>query len=354
VIQVKALFARFALEPEPPVSRNASGDRVVADRIAQAGQIGSATTADVANWPFEQRLKVTLEMALPKLGPEVRAQLLALITPEAIAIMAGVLVAWIVSHLFAIGEIFDIILLVAGVAAIGYSIFTGMDHLYLFATGTYNARSLPDLDAAAGHFAKAVGILGIQAVLAVLFRGRPYGRREPAGPPPPTTPGFRYTPTLTWTKKLPAGMGETSFYGDILVSSKGSAINSRLVALYHEQVHRWFAPKLYLMRNFRADCATGSYVNSSLWRYITEMLAEGISQGRVYGFRRFFVGFGFPVKNGYLYLLREGADPRYFEVGELAGRGFIPELAGLLVSGVVIDMPFQLRHSQSAPSPPRQ
>ncbi len=95
--------------------------------------------------------------------------------------MAGVLVAWIVSHLFAIGEIFDIILLVAGVAAIGYSIFTGMDHLYLFATGAYNARSLPDLDAAADHFAKAVGILGIQAVLAVLFRGRPYGRRETRG-----------------------------------------------------------------------------------------------------------------------------------------------------------------------------
>ncbi len=162
VIQVKALFARFALEPEPPVSRSASGDRAVAD------------------------------------------------------------------HLFAIGEIFDIILLVAGVAAIGYSIFTGMDHLYLFATGAYNARSLPALDAAADHFAKAVGILGIQAVLAVLFRGRPYGRREPAGPPPPPTPGFRYTPTLTWTKKLAAGQGETSFWWRYITSRciAGSRLSS--------------------------------------------------------------------------------------------------------------------------------
>jgi hypothetical protein len=317
----------------------------VSDPISQAGQIGSAATADVANWPFEQRLKVTLERA--RLGPEVRAQLQAVVSAESLAIMAGVLVAWVVSHAVGIGEVIDVILLTVGVVAIGFSIFKGLDHLYLFATGAYNARSLPDLDAAADHFAKAVAILGVQAVLAVLFRGRPYGRREPVPLPPPPTPGFRYRPTLTWSKKLAAGQGETTFYGDILVSSKGSAINSRLVALYHEQVHRWFMPKLYLMRNFRVECATGSYVNSSLWRYIMEMLAEGISQGRVYGFRQFFAGFGFPVQNGYLYLVRAGANPLYFD--GLAGRGLIPEGAGLLVSGAVMTVAVELWHSQSAP-----
>jgi hypothetical protein len=277
----------------------------------------------------------------------VRAQLQAVISAESLAIMAGVLVAWFASHAIGIGEIIDVILLTVGVVAIGFSIFKGLDHLYLFATGAYNARSMPDLDAAADHFAKAIAILGVQAVLAVLFRGRPYGRREPVPPPPPPTPGFRYRPTLTWTKKLAAGQGETTFYGDIMVSSKGSAINSRLVALYHEQVHRWFMPKLYVMRNFRVECATGSYVNSSLWRYIMEMLAEGISQGRVYGFQQFFVGFGFPVQNGYLYLVRAGANPLYFD--GLAGRGLIPEGAGLLVSGSVLTMPVELWHSSSAP-----
>ncbi len=222
-----------------------------------------------------------------------RAQLQAVISAESLAIMAGVLVAWFASHAIGIGEIIDIILLTVGVVAIGFSIFKGLDHLYLFAT----ARSMPDLDAAADHFAKAIAILGVQAVLAVLFRG--------------------------------------------------SAINSRLVALYHEQVHRWFMPKLYLMRNFRVECAAGSYVNSSLWRYLMEMLAEGISNGRVYGFREFFVGFGFPVQNGYLYLVRAGANPLYFD--GLAGRGLIPEGAGLLVSGSVLTMPVELWHSSSAP-----
>jgi len=41
------------------------------------------------------------------------------------------------------------------------------------------------------------------------------------------------------------------------------------------------------MRDFRAECMTGSYVNSSLWRYIEEMVAEGISKGRVDGFWQF-------------------------------------------------------------------
>jgi hypothetical protein len=319
------------------------------DPIPQAGQIGTAATTDVANWPFEQRLKVTLERA--KLGSEVRAQLQALISAESLGIMAGVLVAWLVSHAVGIGEVIDIILAAVGAVAIGFSFFTGLDHLYLFATGAYNARSLPALDAAADHFAKAVGILGVQAVLAVLFRGRPYARRETPSPPmaPPKTPGWRYRPTLTWTKKFAAGEGETSSWGDITVSSKGSAINSRLVALYHEQVHRWFTPKLYPMRHFRVECLTGSYVNSSLWRYFEEMLAEGIAKGRVYGFVEFFDGFSFPVENGYVYLLRAGADPKRFR--GLAGRGLIPEAAGLLVSGpVVMTIPVELWHSPAAPS----
>jgi hypothetical protein len=317
----------------------------LSDPIAQAGQIGSATTTDVANWPFEQRLKVTLERA--KLGPEVRAQLQALISAESLAVMAGVLVAWVVSHAVGIGEVIDIILGVAGVVAIGLSFFSGLDHLYLFATGAYNARSLPDLDAAADHFAKAIAILGVQAVLAFLFRGRPYAKRGTPPPPPPPTPGFRYRPTVTWTKKLPASFGETSAWGDITVSSKGSAINSRLVALYHEQVHRWFTPRLYLMRNFRVECMTGSYKNSSLWRYIEEMLAEGLAKGRVYGFGHFFEGFSFPVKEGYLYLIRGGADRAAFP--GLRGRGLLPELAGLLVSGEVMTIAVELWHSKSAP-----
>jgi hypothetical protein len=48
-----------------------------------------------------------------------------------------------------------------------------VDELLSFATLAINAQTEGDLDQAASHLANAVAILGIQAVLAVLFRGAP-------------------------------------------------------------------------------------------------------------------------------------------------------------------------------------
>jgi hypothetical protein len=127
----------------------------------------------VASWTFEKRLENTFTRTLPKLGPEAREQLAAIINPTSLAIVAGVLVAWVVSHLIGIGEIVDIIILVVGVFAIGFAVFTGLDHLYSFAKGAYYATSENDLEVASKHLAEAITILGIQAVLAVLFRGKP-------------------------------------------------------------------------------------------------------------------------------------------------------------------------------------
>ena len=149
----------------------------------------------VAAWPFEKRLEETFRRTLPKLGPEAAAQLSALINPAALTIIAGVLVAWIVSHAFGVGEIIDILILVVGIAAIGAAIFSGLDYLYDFASGAYQAKTSQDLDRAADNLSKAVAILGIQVVLAVLFRGAKIpktgsGGRINFGPPPPRTPGF--------------------------------------------------------------------------------------------------------------------------------------------------------------------
>ncbi len=49
--------------------------------------------ADVSGWTFERRLQETLTRTLPKLGPDARAQLAAIITPQSIAIIASVLIA---------------------------------------------------------------------------------------------------------------------------------------------------------------------------------------------------------------------------------------------------------------------
>jgi hypothetical protein len=180
---------------------------------------------NVASWSFEKRLEGTFNRALPKLGPEAREQIAALMSPTSLAIIAGVLVAWVVSHAFGVGEVIDIILLVVRAFSVGFAVFTGIDHLYDFASGAYNAKQASDLDRAANHLAKAVAILGIQAVLAVLFRGRPNvragGRTQIAGAP--RAAGLRYRPTVRADPKLAAGNGSTSMWGNIKVSTQGSA-----------------------------------------------------------------------------------------------------------------------------------
>lgn len=295
--------------------------------------------ADVTKMPFEDRLGEVFELTAQKVGPEAARQLRAIISPESLAIIAGVLIAWVVSHAFGIGEIIDIVIVVVGVFAIGLAVFSGLDHLYEFASGTYNAKTTKDLEIAADHLAKAIAILGIQAVLAVLFRGAPKpGRGKPIniGKAPVRNGPIRYKPTIKADPTLPAGHGGTSFWGNIRVSTKGAA-NDRNVVLLHEKVHQFLMPKLYLLRNFRVQNRMNSYFKSSLWRYIEEALAETIALVGVRGFRQFFTGIRFPVKSGYVYLTKSGGYSPH-----MAGGGLIPEGAGLLASGMVAGMQFNL------------
>jgi hypothetical protein len=49
--------------------------------------------------------------------PTLEAQLTALVEPSALAMMAGMIVAWVVSHAVGLGEIIDIIALMVGVVS---------------------------------------------------------------------------------------------------------------------------------------------------------------------------------------------------------------------------------------------
>lgn len=289
------------------------------------------SVGNVANWTFDQKLLETLRRAKPKILPEAWQQIEAILTPEAIAIVAAVLVAWVVSHAFGVGAAIDIIIAVVGVVAIGLAVFAGLDHLYEFAVGAYTARTPADLDAAAEHFAEAVAILGIQAVLAVLFRGAPRtftGAKVRVGPAPPRTPGLSYRPTVGYTG-IRAGQGSTSAWGDIVVSSRGTATDRALVLL-HEKVHRFLTPKLYLLRNFRVQQRMDSYFKSSLSRYLEEALCETVAQVGVLGMRNFFTGIRFPVSNGYVHLVwRGGYSPA------MQGKGVLTEGAGLIAAGLL-------------------
>lgn len=281
------------------------------DRMSDADKIGEA-----------------LSRSLPLLGPEAQEQVKQLLSPTTLAIVAGVLVAWIVSHAFGIGEIVDIILIAAGVLAIGLAVFDGIGHLYDFAMLALNAKKDADFDRSAQHFAKAVSILGIQAVLAVLFRGAPKtykGGKVDVGTPPPYVKGAKSRPPLRSTKTMPAGQGYTTAWGEIVISRLGTRADRRLVAL-HENVHRMLTPKLDILRNFRVSGRSASYSRSPLSMYLEEALAETVAQVGVNGFKSVFTGIAFPVKNGYVTLFR----PVKIN-GEII-KPFLPE-AGALVAG---------------------
>lgn len=89
--------------------------------------------ADDVPTGFTERLKKVFELAGSKLGPEAQAQLAELATPQALLVVAGVLVAWIVGHAFGIGELVDIVLAVVGWFSIGMAVFSGLDELFAFA-----------------------------------------------------------------------------------------------------------------------------------------------------------------------------------------------------------------------------
>ncbi|MCG5054494.1 MAG: hypothetical protein KA712_16135 [Myxococcales bacterium] len=302
----------------------------------------------IPSWSYEQRLSESIRQALPKVGPKAAEQLRGLLTPEAIAIVAGVLVAWIVSHAFGIGEIIDIILLVVGVLSVGWAIFSGIEHLYEFASLSYRAVSQHDLVKAGDHLARAVSILGVQAVLAVLFRGarapkvnRGSLRGASTGP---RSQGIRYKPTITKDPSLPAGNGWTTKWGDIVVSTRGTGTEKALV-LPHEKVHQFLTPKLLLFRNYRVNDTSSTYLQSSLWRYIEEALAETIAQVGAIGFRNFFTGLRFPVANGYVYLKAGGGFDAAFK-----GHGVLRELGSLVHTGVISEIAYELRFENGTPS----
>jgi hypothetical protein len=69
--------------------------------------------------PLDQKLTIVVERAAGKLPGEVGRQLVAMVTPGAIAVMAVTLGIWAGSHFFGVGEIADICLLIVGYVMIG-------------------------------------------------------------------------------------------------------------------------------------------------------------------------------------------------------------------------------------------
>jgi hypothetical protein len=254
----------------------------------------------------KDRASEAMGRSMKLLPADAAAVIEAMLTPESLAIIATTLAVWAGSHFFGIGEIVDVILLIVGVVALGFSVFSGAEELYEFTGLVVNPKQDSDADAAARHFAKAVTLLGISAIQAILLRGavrtvaargRPQIRPLPnVGTPPP--PGNQLR--VTRPASIAGGsLGTTDAYGAISIA-RNQSISEQQLTLYHELVHRWFSPKMGPFRQLRAQLAMSGYNRSSILMYLEEALAEGYGQLRMNGVAAAFGAYKFPIQGGYV------------------------------------------------------
>ena len=276
----------------------------------------------VAQMSKAEKLAAGIEHSVQYLPDSLKSVGQALVEPKTLAIMVATLLAWAASHAFGIGEVIDLVLLGVGVVSVGFSIFSGAGELVDFVETALDASTNEDLDKAGRHFARALVILGIAAIQALLLRGPIKAARarytapvRVGAPPPRGTP-----PSTTSVPRLPRNaLGSTDAYGNIKISLQQSAASAK-ETLLHELVHRFFSPRLALLRRFRAQLNIDAYARSWLLRYLEETLAEGFAQLRANGVLSTFKALYFPITEGYVTLSQVITEGTVIGTITLAGR----------------------------------
>lgn len=284
----------------------------------------------VATLALDARLKIVVTKAAAKLPAEVGRELLKLIEPEALAVMAGVMAVWGIAHFVGVGVAADLVLLVVGVAALGGIAIEAGREIAGFVSKTMQPRTEADLEAAGGHLAKAVTLIGVQAVMAILLKRRPATFKGDAFPIKqfaggPRTPGkLRYRPTIKRGPTVDGEAGYTGQWGDIHITSTLSTTEQRLT-LYHELIHSRLTPKLYALRDLRIAIAQNGYANSHLLRYLEEALCETYALLRGNGFSKQVLveGIRFPIKNDYTTTALMGKEAKGLLLGPINVGGMI-------------------------------
>lgn len=265
-----------------------------------------ATNEEIARMSSADKIGEALRRSLPHLPADARAVVEVMVQPQSLALMAGMLVVWAGSHAFGVGEVVDIVLLGVGAVTLGFAVFEGAAALKDFVVGALGARTDADLEEAGRQFARAVVLLGIstiQALLlrgqgrAVIARGRPQIHPRPAvGAPPPAGNQLR----LSRPGSIPGGsLGTTDAYGVISVA-RNQSLSEQRITLLHELVHRFFSPRTGPLRRLRAELSMTAYARSALLRHLEEALAEGYAQLRINGLAAAVRAYRFPLDGGYV------------------------------------------------------
>ncbi|QCI98380.1 hypothetical protein [Agrobacterium larrymoorei] len=264
-----------------------------------------------------EKTQAAMLRAIPKLPADTGAALRAMLTPQNLSIMAGIIVLWAGSHLVGIGAIVDLILLGAGAIVLGWSVFEGAEELYTFAKTAVSAKSDRDIEQAADHFAKAILILGLAVIQAILLRGqaKPVAANIRMGPVAfkqkprialPPAPASGSGLQLSRPSQIPGKFGETDPFGRIKIpryhprTAGPLPLETRRTALYHELVHRYLSPKTGPLRKLRAEMRITGYKRIAFLRYLEEALAQGYAMMRIQGLEKGLAAYRFPIENGYV------------------------------------------------------
>ena len=261
----------------------------------------------VVHMSAADRIGEAMRRSLPHIPTDAQAIVRSLLHPHSLAIVTGTLAVWAGSHAFGIGEIVDVVLLGIGAATLGFAVFEGASELYYFVIDAQSARTEADLEKAGQHFARAVMLLGISTLQAILLRGQGKTVTERSWPPkihPLPYVGFassaRQSLQLSRPWKIQGGaLGETSAFGEISVA-RNQSLSEQRTTLFHELVHRYFSPRVGPFRQLRAEVNMSAYSHSALLRYLEEALAEGYAQLRMHGLANALGAIRFPLHAGYV------------------------------------------------------
>ena len=128
-----------------------------------------AETLNVASLNPAEKLVEAVGRSVKYLPEKIGKELKAVFTPATAAVIIGVLGFYVAAHATGIGQVTDVVMLLAG------GIFFGLDAITIFKdlagfAGAINATTEKELDLAGEHLARAVAKIGVDAVMTLLTK----------------------------------------------------------------------------------------------------------------------------------------------------------------------------------------
>ncbi len=265
-------------------------------------------------------------------SPALGKQVDAFLSPENIAIVSATFLLWGISHLFGVGEVIDVALLIVGAAALGASAGDAITQLVDSSVICLDAKSEADLDRSAELFARAVTTLGVDIVMALLLRRSAKGLQASKGggvanpswlkvakPVSPGLPNVGKDPFAgsLWSRfpkprAVPSsqigGMrGMATYFGEILYTVQATP-ELTAETISHEAVHQALTPRLGFLRTFRVQLRAAGYGRSVLLQYLEEALAQGYAEMLKNPLTGIFKGVAFPITHGYVTISALGGE----------------------------------------------